>query len=62
MCLLFVYMTHNPTPPPPPTPFINGRIRFFKNGCKGGDGKLLLEMRGKPRMGVWFCNGGMGNF
>ena len=27
-------------------------MRFFKNSCKGGgDGKFLLEVRGKPGMG-----------
>ena len=38
-------------------------MRFFKNCCKGGgDGKFLLEVRGKPGMGGgWFYNGGMGN-
>ena len=31
-------------------PFIKGTMRFFKTACKG-DGKILLEMRGKSQMG-----------
>ena len=40
-------------------------MRFFKNGCNGGDGKFLLEMGGGKDgegEGGWFYNGGMGNF
>ena len=44
-------------------------MRFFKTACEG-DGKILLEMRGKLQMGGggggravrgWFCNWEMGN-
>ena len=42
-------------------------MRFFKTACEG-DGKILLEMRGKSQMGEgggvvqgWFCNLEMGN-
>ena len=31
-------------------PFIKGTMRFFKT-AREGDGKILLEMRGKSQMG-----------
>ena len=35
----------------PPSLFLKGRMRFFKNGCYGGDGKVLLKWRrGEPGM------------
>ena len=44
-------------------------MKFFKNGCKKGDGKFLLEMglggrgggAGSQEWGSWFYNGGMEN-
>ena len=37
-------------------------MRFFKNGCNGGDGKFLLEVGEKPGIEVFFIMGEMGNF
>ena len=34
-------------------------MRFFRNGCNGGDGEFLHEM-GEPGMGGWFYNGRIG--
>ena len=43
---------------------VKGGWDFSKIAVRGGgDGKFLIEVRGKPGMGGggWFYNGGMGN-
>ena len=42
-----------------PRPPHKGGMRFFRNGCNGGDGEFLQEM-GEPGMGGWFYNGRIG--
>ena len=37
-------------------------MRFLKNGCNGGNVKVLLEIGGSHEWGGWFFNRGMGKF